>query len=251
MPEGGRLTIETANSYLDDAYTREHIGLNSGQYVLIAVTDQGTGIPRELVERVFDPFFTTKPVGKGTGLGLSMVYGFVRQSGGHVSIYSEPGVGTTVKLYFPRHQGAPENYSSAGRSAPRPEPGGTEVVLVVEDEERVREMSVAALKELGYIVYQASGGEEALRVAATLARLDLLFTDVVMAGMTGRQLAEKIKERAPHVRVLYTTGYTRNAVVHNGMLDAGVAFLPKPFTIEQLAMKVADAVAGHGENRPV
>lgn len=242
MPDGGRLTIETSNSYLDDAYAREHLGLNAGQYVLIAVTDQGSGMPRDVVERVFDPFFTTKPVGKGTGLGLSMVYGFVKQSGGHVSIYSEQGVGTTVKIYLPRHLGVPEELPQAGRGGLLPEPGGTEVVLVVEDEERVREMSVAALKELGYIVYQASSGEEALRVVATLARLDLLFTDVVMPGMTGRQLADEVRSQAPHVKVLYTTGYTRNAVVHNGVLDSGVEFLPKPFSIADLATKVRSVI---------
>lgn len=238
MPEGGPLTIETANSYLDDAYTREHPGLNSGQYVAIAVTDSGTGMPPEVVDRVFDPFFTTKPVGKGTGLGLSMVYGFVKQSGGHVSIYSEPAVGTTVKIYLPRHLGAVDEARSTGQRADLPPAGGAEVVLVVEDEARVREMSTDALRDLGYIVYQASSGEEALRVIATLPRLDLLFTDVVMPGMSGRQLAEQVHTQAPHVRVLYTTGYTRNAVVHNGVIDAGVEFLPKPFSIGDLALKV-------------
>jgi PAS domain S-box-containing protein len=238
MSEGGQLTVETANTHLDDAYTRQHLGLNPGQYVMVAVTDKGSGMSPEVVQRVFDPFFTTKPVGKGTGLGLSMVYGFVKQSGGHVAIYSEPGVGTTVKIYLPRHLGVVDEHANPPQGGLLPEAGGTEVVLVVEDEERVRQMSVDALKELGYIVYQASGGEEALRVVDTLARLDLLFTDVVMAGMSGRQLADQVLARAPHVKVLFTTGYTRNAVVHNGVLDPDVAFLPKPFSIADLATKV-------------
>lgn len=238
MPEGGHLTVETANTYLDETYARQHLGLNPGQYVMVAVTDKGSGMPPEVVDRVFDPFFTTKPVGKGTGLGLSMVYGFVKQSGGHVAIYSELGVGTTVKIYLPRHLGAVDEHGSPAENDRLPEAGGTEVVLVVEDEERVRQMSVEALQELGYIVYQASSGEEALRVVDTLAQLDLLFTDVVMAGMSGRQLADQVKTRAPDVKVLFTTGYTRNAVVHNGVLDAGVQFLPKPFSIADLAIKV-------------
>ncbi|HEY8570899.1 PAS domain S-box protein [Phenylobacterium sp.] len=238
MPDGGQLTIETANAHLDDQYVRDHIGLSAGQYVMLAVSDKGHGMPADVVAKVFDPFFTTKPVGKGTGLGLSMVYGFVKQSGGHVSVYSEVGQGTTVKIYFPRHVGAAEDMPSTITARPAPDGTGTEVVLVVEDEERVRAMSVDALKELGYIVYQAGSGDEALRVIDTLKRLDLVFTDIVMAGMTGRQLADRIRAQAPHVKVLYTTGYTRNAVVHNGVVDAGVDFLPKPFSIADLARKV-------------
>ncbi|HEX2560264.1 PAS domain S-box protein [Phenylobacterium sp.] len=240
MPEGGELTIETANTHLDEAYARNYLGLEPGQYVMVAVTDKGMGMPPDVVERVFDPFFTTKPVGKGTGLGLSMVYGFVKQSGGHVSIYSEVGVGTSMKIYLPRNGGLVEDQSAVSGSARSPEAGGTEVVLVVEDEERVRQVSVDALKELGYVVYEASGPDEALRVVESLARLDLLFTDVVMPGMSGRQLAERLQARAPRLgmKVLYTTGYTRNAVVHNGVLEPGVEFLPKPFSIADLAAKV-------------
>jgi PAS domain S-box-containing protein len=240
MPEGGELTIETANTHLDEAYARNYLGLEPGQYVMVAVTDKGMGMPPDVVERVFDPFFTTKPVGKGTGLGLSMVYGFVKQSGGHVSIYSEVGVGTSMKIYLPRNGGLVEDQSAVSGSARSPEAGGTEVVLVVEDEERVRQVSVDALKELGYVVYEASGPDEALRVVESLARIDLLFTDVVMPGMSGRQLAERLQARAPRLgmKVLYTTGYTRNAVVHNGVLEPGVEFLPKPFSIADLAAKV-------------
>ena len=244
MPDGGQLTIETANAHLDDQYVRPHIGLSAGQYVMLAVSDRGEGMPADVVSKAFDPFYTTKPVGKGTGLGLSMVYGFVKQSGGHIVLYSEVGEGTAVKIYLPRHRGPADEMTIGQHRGPLPDADGTEVVLVVEDDERVRRMSVDALKELGYIVHQAGSGDEALRVMDTLQRLDLLFTDVVMAGMTGRQLAEKIHARAPHVKVLYTTGYTRNAVVHNGVIDPGVDFLPKPFSIEDLAAKVRTVLDG-------
>ncbi|MHB8529209.1 MAG: ATP-binding protein [Caulobacteraceae bacterium] len=237
MPEGGQLTLETANTYLDERYARDHFGVGEGQYVMVAVSDRGCGMSPAVLEKAFDPFFTTKPVGAGTGLGLSMVYGFVKQSRGHVALYSEPGEGTTVKIYLPRHLGAPEELIDGGRQGHLEADGG-EVVLVLEDDERVRQMSVEALKELGYIVYQAASGEEALRIVDTLARLDLLFTDIVMAGISGRQVADAVLAKAPDVKVLYTTGYTRNAVVHNGVVDAGVEFLPKPFSIADLAAKV-------------
>ena len=242
MPDGGRLTIETANAHLDEAYVREHMGLDAGQYVMIAVSDTGTGMPPDVLKRVFDPFFTTKPVGKGTGLGLSMVYGFVKQSGGHVAVYSEPGQGTTLKIYLPRYAGALSDTSPVQTSASVAPAAGAEVILVVEDEERVRRMSVAALEDLGYVVHEASTGEEALRFVETLPRLDLLFTDVVMPGMTGRKLAQKVHETKPDMRVLYTTGYTRNAVVHNGVLDADVEFIAKPFTVAALGMRVRDVL---------
>jgi CheY-like chemotaxis protein len=238
MPSGGKLTIETANIHLDEAYAERHDELVPGQYVMIAVSDRGSGMAAEVVERVFDPFFTTKPVGKGTGLGLSMVYGFVKQSGGHVAIYSELDLGTTVKIYLPRHFGAVEEEAGAVRADVGQDSSGSEVVLVVEDEDRVRQMSVDALKELGYRVHEAASGEEALRLLDKLSKLDLLFTDIVMPGMGGRQLAEEVTARSPEVKVLYTTGYTRNAVVHNGVLDPGVEFLPKPFSITDLAAQV-------------
>jgi CheY-like chemotaxis protein len=188
---------------------------------------------------VFDPFFTTKPTGKGTGLGLSMVYGFAKQSGGHVRIYSEVGKGTSVKLYLPRHFGPLDEANAPVRAPNLPAASSrAETVLVVEDEDRVRQMSCEVLKELGYTVHAVSSGEEALRLFDKLGGVDLLFTDVMMPGMSGRQLAEALLRRAPSLKVLYTTGYTRNAVVHNGVLDPGVAFLPKPFTVEDLATKL-------------
>jgi PAS domain S-box-containing protein len=243
MPEGGQLTIETANIYLDDHYTSREVGLAPGQYVMVAVTDVGGGMSPDALQKAFDPFFTTKPVGKGTGLGLSMVYGFAKQSGGHVKIYSEPGRGTTVKVYLPRHFGSADEASAAARTPSIPAAAsGAETVLVVEDEDRVRQMSCEALVELGYTVHQAASGEDALKLFDSLGQVDILFTDVVMGGITGRQLADALRLKVPDLKVLYTTGYTRNAVVHNGVLDPGVAFLPKPFTVEDLARKLRAAL---------
>jgi CheY-like chemotaxis protein len=239
MPDGGELTIETANIYLDDHYVAHELGLAPGQYVMVAVSDDGLGMDPQVVEKAFDPFFTTKPVGKGTGLGLSMVYGFARQSGGHARIYSEPGRGTTVKLYLPRHLGPVEKDMSP--SQPRDLPTAAsrmETILVVEDDHRVRQMSREALRELGYTVHEASSAEEALGLFNSLDHVDVLFTDIVMSGMSGRELADTLRVQAPSLRTLYTTGYTRDAVVHNGILDAGVAFLSKPFTVEELALKL-------------
>ena len=243
MPDGGQLTIETANAYLDEAYVSGEAEVEAGQYVMIGVTDTGTGMPPDVVERAFDPFYTTKGVGKGTGLGLSQVYGFVKQSGGHVKIYSEPGHGATVKVYLPRLlKGEPTVLGAPTPALPRGHE--EEIILVVEDDERVRHMSVDALRELGYTVVQASGAAQALDVLAIQPKISLLFTDVVMPDINGRRLAEMARVRRPDLKVLFTTGYTRNAVVHNGVLDAGVAFLPKPFTIEQLSRKVREALGG-------
>ncbi|HTU11446.1 MAG TPA: CHASE3 domain-containing protein [Allosphingosinicella sp.] len=235
---GGRLTIETANAYLDDDYAAAHAEVAAGQYVLVSLTDTGTGMPAEVAERAFDPFYTTKGPGEGTGLGLSQVYGFVKQSRGHVKIYSEPGTGTTVKVYLPRVSvtaASPPTEEMEPVEAPR---GRGETILVVEDEERVRQVSVETLRSLGYRVVEASGAPEALVVLAETPAVDLLFTDVVMPDMNGRQLAEKAREARPGLKVLFTTGYTRNAIVHNGMLDADVAFIAKPFTADQVARKV-------------
>ena len=238
MPDGGKLTIEAANAHLDDRYAADHNEVEPGQYVMISVTDSGTGMPAEVIERAFDPFYTTKGVGKGTGLGLSQVFGFVKQSGGHVKIYSEIGVGTTVKLYLPRHFGAAASVEEGKAYAELPRARPDEIILVVEDEDRVRHMSVDALRELGYLVVQASDANQALTVLELQPRIDLLFTDVIMPDMNGRLLAEAARAKRPGLKVLYTTGYTKNAIVHNGMLDHDVAFLPKPFTIAELAVKV-------------
>ncbi len=237
MPGGGRLTIETLNAFVDDAYAQEY-AIETGQYVLIAVADTGAGMTPEIIAKAFDPFFTTKGAGKGTGLGLSQVYGFVRQSGGHVKVYSELGVGTSVKIYLPRHYGAAAAAEQAKAIASIPRGLLGEVVLVVEDEERVRALSIEALRELGYSVVEASGPSQALRMLEEGQQVDLLFTDVVMPDMSGRQLADRAQEKRPDLRVLYTTGYTRNAIVHNGMLDPGTNLLTKPFSIEELAAKV-------------
>ena len=237
MPKGGRLTLETSNASIDRKYAREY-ALSPGQYVLIAVTDNGTGIPTDLLGKVFDPFFTTKVVGKGTGLGLSQVYGFVRQSGGHVKIYSEVDVGTTVKIYLPRFAGEEAvSTSSPGAAHPGASLQG-ETILVVEDDERVRSVSSESLRELGYTVVEAASAKEAIKTIEDGFVPDLLFTDVVMPDMTGAELAAELSKRRPDLRVLFTTGYTRNAIVHNGMLDAGKHLLSKPFAIEDLAAKV-------------
>ncbi len=237
MPDGGRLTIETMNAFVDDAYAQEY-AIEAGQYVLIAVADTGAGMAPEIIAKAFDPFFTTKGAGKGTGLGLSQVYGFVRQSGGHVKIYSELGVGTSVKIYLPRLYGEAAATEQAKRLATIHRGLRSEIILVVEDEERVRALSVEALKELGYGVVEASGPSHALRMLDEGQQVTLLFTDVVMPDMSGRQLADHALGKRPNLKVLYTTGYTRNAIVHNGMLDPGTNLLTKPFSIEELAAKV-------------
>ena len=238
MPEGGRLTIETQNAHLDARYVATHLGVAAGQYVLIAVTDTGMGMPEEVIAKAFDPFFTTKAVGKGTGLGLSQVYGFVKQSGGHVKIYSEPGEGTTVKIYLPRQIAGQQDGDAAHTVSTMPRGEQREVVLVVEDEPAVRELSVEVLGQLGYRVLEADGAAAALRQIDAYPDIALLFTDVVMPEVNGRKLAEEARRRRPDLKVLFTTGYTRNAVVHNGVLDAGVDLIGKPFTIEELAAKV-------------
>lgn len=236
MAGGGRLTIETANAHVDGRYAREY-SIPEGHYVLVCVTDTGTGMSPEVIEKAFDPFYTTKAVGKGTGLGLSQVYGFVRQSGGHVKIYSEVGLGTTMKIYLPRSLSAPSE-----DAAPEAETvhGGatTEVVMVVEDDDRVRTMAVEALCELGYSVIAMSSPRDAIEAIRGGSIPDLLFTDVVMPEMSGRELVEQVKALRPDLKILYTTGYTRNAIVHNGTLDRGTELLSKPYTIEELAGKV-------------
>ncbi|KAA2235670.1 response regulator [Salinarimonas soli] len=238
MPDGGKLTIESANCHLDDAYVSQNEGAVPGQYVMLAVSDTGTGMTPEVRDKAFEPFFTTKDVGRGTGLGLSQVYGFVRQSGGHVKIYSEPGQGTTVKLYIPRFIGIEEKLAVAPVKQATPAGNPREIILVVEDEDRVRQFAVEALRELGYTTLHADGAAPALRVLDGHPDVTMLLTDIVMPDVNGRRLAEEALKRRPNLKVVYMTGFTRNAVVHNGVLDPGVNFLQKPFTLDQLASKV-------------
>jgi two-component system NtrC family sensor kinase len=236
MPEGGKLTIETSNAYLDDVYCRQQGDLQPGQYVLIAVSDTGIGMPKELIDRAFEPFFTTKQSGQGTGLGLSQVYGFVKQLGGHVKIYSEVGEGTTVKMYLRRHSGAVTAAAEAPSEAAHGSPG--ECVLVVEDNAEVRGYVAETLTDLGYDVLQASCAEQALQLLQRHKTVNLLLTDVVMPGKNGRKLVEEARALYPSLKVLYMTGYSRNAIVHQGRLDPGVELIQKPLTTEQLAAAV-------------
>ena len=238
MPEGGRLTIETQNAHLDDRYAAAHLGLAAGQYVLIAVTDTGGGMSPEVIEKAFEPFYTTKQIGKGTGLGLSQVYGFVKQTGGHVQIYSEPGRGTTIKIYLPRLVGDSAAGEKDDSSVPLALGDKREVILVVEDEPAVRQFSADALSELGYHVLEADGAVAALRLLEAHPEILLMFTDIVMPDGGGAKLAEEARRRWPGLKVLFTTGYTRNAIVHNGVLDPGVDLIGKPFTVEALAEKM-------------
>jgi signal transduction histidine kinase/ActR/RegA family two-component response regulator len=242
MQTGGKLTIETSNAFLDDDYAARQIGVPVGQYVLIAITDTGSGMPRDVIEHAFDPFFTTKPPGQGTGLGLSQVYGFVRQSGGHVKIYSELGHGTTVKVYLPRYYGEAETQNPMPRSADSAPVRRHETILFVEDDERVRRLTAETLAELGYRVLQADGAAEALRQLDSHAEVDLLFTDIVMPETDGRKLADEACKRRPSLKVLFTTGYTRNAIVHGGVLDPGVNLIVKPYSIEMLGRKLREVL---------
>ena len=237
MPEGGRLTIETANATLDQDYTARGYNVVPGQYVMIAITDTGRGIPEDVLSRIFEPFFTTKEVGKGSGLGLSMVYGFVKQSGGYVHVYSEPGEGTSVKLYFPRASGAfaPDQIPEAGSHLV----GGEERILVVEDDTLVRKHLISLLRGLGYRIVGVGSGPEAIEVLTQSQPFDLLFTDIVMpGGMNGRELADIAVKMRPEMKVLFTSGYTEQAITHHGRLDPGVQLLSKPYRRQQLAEKV-------------
>jgi PAS domain S-box-containing protein len=238
MPDGGRLTIETQNASLDQRYASREVGVTPGQYVMIAVTDTGTGMPPEVIAKAFDPFFTTKEVGKGTGLGLSQVYGFVKQSGGHIKIYSELGQGTTIKIYLPRYAGVVAEHMDASPPRYLPTAEDRELILVVDDEDLVRQFSVAALTDLGYRVLEAGSAQAALAMLIERPDIDLLFTDIVMPEMNGRKLVDLVRDKRPDLPVIYTTGYTRNAVVHNGVLDTGVELIGKPFTLEELASRV-------------
>jgi len=236
MDNSGKLTLEVGNALLDDTYARDHTEVTPGQYVMLAVTDTGCGMTPEVLAQAYEPFFSTKPEGKGSGLGLSMVYGFVKQSGGHVKIYSEPGHGTTVKLYLPRTHDK-EDLGVAAEMAPVL--GGEETILVAEDDEQVRATVVEMLSELGYRVLKANDASSALAIIDSGMPIDVLFTDVVMPGpLRSPELARKARERVPGIAVLFTSGYTENAIVHGGRLDAGVELLSKPYTREALARKL-------------
>jgi signal transduction histidine kinase/ActR/RegA family two-component response regulator len=232
---GGKLTIEVANTALDDLYAARHAELEPGQYVLFAITDTGAGMDAATLARAMDPFFTTRSAGEGSGLGLPQVYGFVKQSGGHINIYSEPGEGTTVKLYLPRslHEAAPVVPRTTNLAHT-----GSEAILLVDDDEVVRNTVSAMLEELGYRVLNAADGNEALATLEREPGIAMLFTDVVMPGMSGRQLAERAAQIRPGLRVLFTSGYTENSIVHSGRLDAGVELLSKPYDRDRLAAKV-------------
>ncbi len=250
MPDGGHLTIETANTHLDEGYCRQHVEVPPGQYVMVAVTDTGAGIPRDLLDKVFEPFFTTKAEGEGTGLGLSMVYGFIKQSSGHVKIDSEVGQGTTVRIYLPRLRGAVDEALEKTERADKASRADAEAILLVEDDQDVRTFTEEVLEELGYRVLTAADGPAALQVLAEHPGIDLLFTDVGLPGrLNGRQLADEARVRRPGLKILFTTGYTRNAIVHHGRLDPGVELITKPFTYTALAEKlrqVLDAGARSG-----
>ncbi len=239
MRGGGKLTIETANAHLDERYSSRYAEVAPGQYVTICVSDTGTGMSKEVIARAFDPFFTTKPIGEGTGLGLSQVYGFVKQSGGHIKLYSEVGEGTTVRIYLPRYVGAQPP------AEPEPVPlersgNASEVILVVEDDDDVRTYSTDALRELGFTVLEAIDGPSALRTLEQHPEVQLLFTDVGLPGINGRELVTQAQRRRPGLKVLFTSGYARNAIVHQGRLDVGVHLLTKPFSRAQLAAQVRD-----------
>jgi CheY-like chemotaxis protein len=241
MPNGGRLTLEAANTYLDRTYAETDAEINPGQYVMIAVTDTGCGMTPEIMAQVFEPFFTTKPTGQGTGLGLSQVHGFLKQSGGHVRLYSEPGMGTTVKLYLPRsHEGGAAPVAAIHRS--RGSARREVTVLVVEDEAGVREFVVEALSALGFDVLSAARAGDALDLLGAHPQVQVLLSDVIMPGANGRVLATQAQRLRPDLKIIFMTGYTQNAIVHNSVLEPGVRLLTKPFTVADLAAELDSAL---------
>jgi CheY-like chemotaxis protein len=254
MPDGGKLTIETCNAHLDNAYVAKAREVRPGQYICICVSDTGTGMSKDTIEKAFEPFFTTKPVGQGTGLGLSMVYGFARQSDGYGKIYSEFGQGTTIKLYLPRFYGEGELDQGEPRideESLRAEHG--EVVLVVEDETAVRDVVVEVLKDLGYLALEASDGPAGLKTLDRLDRIDLPVTDVVFPGLNGRQLADAARAKRPDLKVLFMTGYAENAAINGGFLDPGMEMITKPFPIDVLTQRIRSMIesgqsAGSGDS---
>jgi CheY-like chemotaxis protein len=242
MPDGGKLILETGSAYLDENYTGMHGDMQPGRYALIAVSDTGIGIPAGIIDKVFDPFFTSKGPGKGTGLGLSMVYGFVKQSAGHINIYSEEGHGTTIKMYLPPGTGA----WLVSEVSPAPAvQGGNEKILVVEDDRLVRDYVLTQLHSLGYSTLDAANAAQAQAIVEAGNEFDLLFTDVIMPGaMNGRQLANELRKSKPGLKVLFTSGYTENAIIHHGRLDTGVLLLAKPYRKSDMAVMIRKALAG-------
>ena len=242
MDGSGSLTIEARNALLDEAYASQQIDLVAGEYVLLSVTDTGSGMTASVLQRAFEPFFSTKPESHGTGLGLSMVYGFVQQSGGHIKVFSEPGHGTTIKLYLPRSL---EDEAQTPTASQQEGPGGgSETILVAEDDDSVRATVVELLQQLGYKVLQASDAASALALIDTGAHIDLLFTDVVMPGtLRSPEMARLARERLPHMAVLFTSGYVQDAIMHGGRLDPGLDLLGKPYTQEALARKIRHVLA--------
>jgi CheY-like chemotaxis protein len=239
MPGGGQLTIETANTWLDERGAREY-DMEPGQYVAVSVTDSGTGMPPDVVARAFDPFFTTKPIGQGTGLGLSMVYGFARQSKGQVRIYSEVGVGTTVRIYLPCHRGEPAGEAVRTELADAPRAQAGQTVLVVDDEPTVRMLVTEVLEDLGYAAIEAADGVTGLKVLQSDVRVDLLVTDVGLpGGLNGRQMADAARQVRPGLNVLFITGYAENAAIGSGHLEPGMHVLTKPFAMEVLAARIS------------
>jgi two-component system cell cycle sensor histidine kinase/response regulator CckA len=246
MPNGGTLTLETANVVLDAGYVASHADVQPGEYVMLAVSDNGEGIDPALLPMIFEPFFTTKPSGVGTGLGLATCYGIIRQAGGHIWAYSEPGNGATFKLYLPRALGALSDVASGGPGKPV---RGNETVLLVEDDVSVRAIAVRALRAQGFVVLEAGDGIEALEVARQHSgEIHILVTDVVMPRLGGKELAERLVAERPQIKVLFASGYTRNAIVHQGVLEQGTQFLQKPYVPASLTKKVREVLDGGGSS---
>ena len=241
MPKGGKLTIETANTVLDEEYAQKHVAVKPGHYVMLSVSDTGIGMTPEVRERVFEPFFTTKEKGKGTGLGLSTVYGIVKQSGGNIWVYSELGRGTTLKIYFPQVDEPLEELRENVETKLVPQ--GTETVLIVEDDKEVRKLAARILENQGYKILEAAQGSEALPLCKEHRNpIHLVLADVVMPGLDGRELAERVKSFHPGMKVLYMSGYTDNAIIHHGVLEKGMNYIQKPFTLDGLARKVREVL---------